>query len=349
MATNRPQDLDEAMFRRIRCVFELTSPHHAQRLQIWRRLTSAAGIVLADGVDLAEISLKYEITGGYIRNAVLAALLSAVGRAPRAPRLTQADLHAGCREQMRGALQAAELESRLVPLRSLDQMVVPPPLLASLRSLVALEKARALLHAAGWGMDEQRGQQRGGTTALFWGPPGCGKRAAAEALAFELGRPMKVVHLAQLASICGSGGGGRAAKGHDGLGALFREARLADALLVLTGSVASDEVLEARLLELLLHEMSRYPGVVVLCCSSYDAYDAVVHTIAPTLLAAMRSVLDFALPDAATRERLWRALLPEGNARLDCAQLAAESHGFGAARISGCIYQVCMLTMAMRL
>ena len=31
---------------------------------------------------------------------------------------------------------------------SLEQMVVPPPLLASLRSLVALEKARALLHAA---------------------------------------------------------------------------------------------------------------------------------------------------------------------------------------------------------
>ena len=81
---------------------------------------------------------------------------------------------------------------------------------------------------------------------------------------------------------------------------------------MLTGSVASDEVLEARLLELLLHEMSRYPGVVILCCSSYDAYDAVVHTIAPTLLAAMRSVLAFALPDQPTRERLWRSLLPEG-------------------------------------
>ena len=51
---------------------------------------SAAGIVLAEGVDLEEISLKYEITGGYIRNAVLAALLSAVGRTPKAPRLTQA-------------------------------------------------------------------------------------------------------------------------------------------------------------------------------------------------------------------------------------------------------------------
>jgi hypothetical protein len=41
-----------------------------------------------------------------------------------------------------------------------------------------------------------------------------------------------------------------------------------------------------------------------------------VHTIAPTLLAAMRSILDFALPDASTRERLWRALLPEGKAAL---------------------------------
>ena len=45
---------------------------------------------------------------------------------------------------------------------------------------------------------------------------------------------MKVVHLAQLASICGSGGGGRATKGHDGLGALFREARRDPRTLTLT-------------------------------------------------------------------------------------------------------------------
>ena len=50
-------------------------------------------------------------------------------------------------------------------------------------------------------------------------------------------------------------------------------------------------------------------------------------------------MLAFALPDQPTRERLWRSLLPEGNARLDCALLAAESHGLGASRISGCIYQ----------
>ena len=66
-----------------------------------------------------------------------------------------------------------------------------------------------------------------------------------------------------------------------------------------------------RLLELLLHEVSRYPGVVLLCCASHESYDTVVHSLAPQLLAAMRSVVAFPLPDAATRARLWAALLPE--------------------------------------
>ena len=35
--------------------------------------------------------------------------------------------------------------------------------------------------------------------------------------------PTQVVHLAQLAQICGSSGAGRGAKSHDGLAALFRE------------------------------------------------------------------------------------------------------------------------------
>ena len=60
---------------------------------------------------------------------------------------------------------------------------------------------------------------------------------------------MKVVHLAQLTSLCGGGGGGggraagAGAGGGEGLGAMFREARLADAVLVLTGSAADDEML----------------------------------------------------------------------------------------------------------
>ena len=99
LATNRPTDIDEAMHRRISAVFELSAPSYLQRQRIWRRLTDLPAIPLDSSVDLDEISLKYEITGGYIRNAVLAALLGAVGRSPRDPLITQEDLHDGCREQ----------------------------------------------------------------------------------------------------------------------------------------------------------------------------------------------------------------------------------------------------------
>ena len=36
MATNRPQDLDDAMQRRISMVFEFPKPDHLQRVEIWK-------------------------------------------------------------------------------------------------------------------------------------------------------------------------------------------------------------------------------------------------------------------------------------------------------------------------
>ena len=71
LATNRPHDLDEAMHRRITGVFELPAPNHRQRKQIWSRLTSSEKVPLAGGVDVDEVALRYELTGGFIRNAVL--------------------------------------------------------------------------------------------------------------------------------------------------------------------------------------------------------------------------------------------------------------------------------------
>ena len=41
---------------------------------------------------------------------------------------------------------------------------------------------------------------RQGTTALFWGPSGTGRSRSAEAVGFELGKPLKVVDLPRLLS-----------------------------------------------------------------------------------------------------------------------------------------------------
>ena len=82
LATNRPMDLDEAMHRRITGVFELPAPNHKQRRQIWARLTASDKVPLSGTIDLDEVALRYELTGGFIRNAVLSALMRAAGRAP---------------------------------------------------------------------------------------------------------------------------------------------------------------------------------------------------------------------------------------------------------------------------
>ena len=73
----RPHDLDEAMHRRITMTFEFRRPDHTQRQQIWRRQLPEK-IQRTDDVDINLLALKYELSGGYIRNAVQAALSRSV-------------------------------------------------------------------------------------------------------------------------------------------------------------------------------------------------------------------------------------------------------------------------------
>ena len=73
----RPHDLDEAMHRRITMTFEFRRPDHTQRQQIWRRQLPEK-IQRTGDVDINLLALKYELSGGYIRNAVQAALSRSV-------------------------------------------------------------------------------------------------------------------------------------------------------------------------------------------------------------------------------------------------------------------------------
>ncbi len=61
------------MHRRITMTFEFRRPDHTQRQQIWRRQLPDKIQRTAD-VDINLLALKYELSGGYIRNAVQAAL-----------------------------------------------------------------------------------------------------------------------------------------------------------------------------------------------------------------------------------------------------------------------------------
>ena len=72
LATNRARDLDEAFTRRFHFIVEFPMPDEAHRLRIWHAALprQATG---EKGLDLATLARDFEISGGEIKNVVLAA------------------------------------------------------------------------------------------------------------------------------------------------------------------------------------------------------------------------------------------------------------------------------------
>jgi SpoVK/Ycf46/Vps4 family AAA+-type ATPase len=320
MATNRPFDLDEAMHRRITLAIEFRQPDIHLREAIWRNHLPPA-LPLGPDVDLKALAMNFELSGGFIKNAVLSALSLAVARDGRTPRLRMEDLEKGARLQLRSRLRMADFDRRVVPSGGLDAVVVPPPLRRKLEEIVTFEKARSVLFGS-WGFDEAVAQGQG-TAALFSGPPGTGKSLAAEAIGYELGKALKVVNCAELLSKYV----GDSAKNIE---ALFHDARNNDSVLVFdeaeglfgarTGMGTSTDRYANIDVGLLLYHIERFPGIVILTTNLRENVDE-------ALFRRLKFVLEFPVPDRALREALWKKLVPEKTplaADVDMAALAAR-------------------------
>lgn len=72
LASNLPANMDDAFARRLSHVLAFPLPDPAQRRALWKRAFPAAA-PLAPDLDLPEIAATFELSGGNIRNAALAA------------------------------------------------------------------------------------------------------------------------------------------------------------------------------------------------------------------------------------------------------------------------------------
>ena len=103
-ATNLAANFDPAFERRIRTHVLFEMPGEAERAQIWRVQLHPARTPLAADVDFQALALRYEVSGGDIRNAVLKAALAAAAETgpDSAKRIHQHHFEAGIQEVIAG-------------------------------------------------------------------------------------------------------------------------------------------------------------------------------------------------------------------------------------------------------
>lgn len=303
LATNRAYDLDEAMHRRISLAVEFRKPDHIMRKEIWESLRPPK-LPLDENVNLGLLAQKFELTGGLIKNAWLQSVSLMIQRS--GDKVNHDDLTQASSEQVIGQLSMAEFDRRVVPTCGLDSIVLKPSIMEALNGIVHYSKAQSVLFGQ-WGFDKIH-RSTTGISALFTGPPGVGKTLAAEAIGFDLGRPLMVVNVAELVSKWV----GETGKNID---AVFADAKKRDAVLVFDeaeGMFASREIQGSTSgsrhdnlnVGILLQHMETFNGVCIAITNTKDAIDE-------AFFRRFRFVLEFEMPDRDERERIWKAMVPK--------------------------------------
>jgi len=153
-----------------------------------------------------------------------------------------------------------------------------------------------------WGMRQILPYGRG-VTMLFYGPPGVGKTASAEALAAEVGRPILIADYSEVQN-CFVG------MTEKGIVKLFRQARAHSAVLFWDEADAmfhdrglASHTWESRAVNVLLQELERFDGVCILATNRRMTLD-------PALARRITLKVEFDQPDAEMRQEIWRRLMP---------------------------------------
>ena len=211
-------------------------------------------------------------------------------------------LWAACRRRSRAALGA--LAAVVEPRAGWDDLVLPEPLLAQLRALVAAVRHRSkVLDEWGFAARTSRGL---GTSALFAGPSGTGKTMAAEVVARELDLDLVRVDLSQVVSKWIGETEKHLRRVFDaaedgGAVLLFDEA---DTLFGKRSQVRDSHDRYANLeVGYLLQRMEAFRGLAILTTNTRTALD-------PAFTRRLAAVVTFPYPDPKLREALWRRAFP---------------------------------------
>jgi SpoVK/Ycf46/Vps4 family AAA+-type ATPase len=218
-----------------------------------------------------------------------------------------------------GVSPGRELVDAIEPRRSFDDVVLPATTLRALNHALALVRKHDLIFHQ-WGLAERHSSGLG-LAFHFAGPPGTGKTICAEALAYALDKRLLVVRYAELESRWV----GQTSK-H--ITSVFRSAARQDAVLFFdeadaiagrrfTSMAAAYEREANAIVNVLLHELESFPGVVIFATN-------LAANIDPAFERRIRTHILFVMPDVDERKLIWQVQLHSRKTPL------AEDVDFGA-------------------
>ena len=303
LATNMPERLDAALDRRMLVRLAFPPPDREARREIWRKHLPAS-MPLAKDVDLDVLAERFDLAGGYIKNAVLTATAAVVRTGGKRPKVTMAHLVAAAQAQSVRIGDDSDGARPVVPKTCLADVMLPAGLHALVEELIdAARNRRTVLEKWGIGTHLSHGK---GVTALLHGAPGTGKTLCAEAIAFELSRPLLTAAAPGLLSKW-------VGESEQNIARIFARARQLGAVLFLDeadslipqrdGQPGGNPRHEVSMINTPLTEIERHDGVVLLATNLPGTLDGALER-------RLTYQLDFPFPSAGLRARIWRRLLP---------------------------------------
>ena len=248
---------------------------------------------------IAQIAARYQVTGGVI----VAAAARARQRAEASGILLDADeIHDALRSQIDTRLGG--LGTRVTTTQRWDDVVLPDETFDEVKEMIARVKHRRLVYED-WGFASKLGRGLG-ISALFFGAPGTGKTMVAGLIARELGLDLYQIDLSRIVSKW-------VGETEKHLSTLFAAAEAghavilfdeADSLFSKRTDVKSSNDRYANLeVNYLLQRMESFAGITILTTNHDTAIDEAFRR-------RLSFRIEFPVPEADERARIWRATLP---------------------------------------
>jgi len=303
--------------------FRFPIPDEEDRTVYWESMIKK--YTVENGLDAAELAVKFRFTPGQISDALAGAETRALMRSPGCQNTISAeDLLSSCRDLSHPKLGG--LARKIIPRYDLKDIVLPVLQKSQLREVCNFVRYRGVVYGI-WGFGRKLSLGKG-LNVLFAGPPGTGKTMAAEIIANELGLDLYRIDLSQVVSKY-------IGETEKNLASIFDEAQTSNAILFFDEADAlfgkRSEVRDAHdryaniETAFLLQKMEEFDGIAILATNLRNNMDE-------AFARRMHIAIDFPFPDEQYRYRIWGSLFPDETPRSNDIDLVFLSRQF---RLSG--------------